>query len=201
MKEKETTESEGLLFPALFSSQEKENKEREGVVSPEEEKDDVQKDEAPSAHNDDIDIPAFIRFFNTLMCHSRIPLIEKLEGQRLKALRARCREYGKNEVVRILRYAAHNSFLNGGGNKGWVANIDWLLRPSNFIKVKEGIYNDFKNEAQLRQERQRRNRDLYETVCREQRERRSRMAEGAVTYEEYQRMKAQGLIPDTPPTP
>lgn len=105
------------------------------------------------------------------------------------------------EVVRILRYAAHNSFLNGGGNKGWVANIDWLLRPSNFIKVKEGIYNDFKNEAQLRQERQRRNRDLYETVCREQRERRSRMAEGAVTYEEYQRMKAQGLLPDTPPTP
>ena len=57
------------------------------------------------------------------MCHSRIPLIEKLEGQRLKTLRARCRE------------------------------------------------------------------------------RRSHMAEGAVTYEEYQRMKAQGLIPDIPPTP
>ena len=37
---------------------------------------------------------------------------------------------------------ARARFTTGGGPRGWVASIDWLLRPDTLTKIEEGAYDD-----------------------------------------------------------
>jgi len=178
-------ERESTLPPAPLSPQEKEE-EREVVVK--KEKEDEEKGKMPNPE-EDINIPAFIKFFNEIMANAAIPKIATLQGERLKSLRARCREHGKNCVAQVLQRAASMSFLNGGGNQGWVASLDWLLRPNNFSKVMEGVYNDFKPKRRTMSPEQRAaNKAIEKQISDEywksveERERKS------VTYEEYLEM-------------
>lgn len=84
----------------------------------------------------------FVDFFNSVMDGREIPAVVNIRGRRMSALRARVREYGRETVKKMFRMAADSRFLNGGGKDGWVANFDWLIRPSNFRKVIEGNYNN-----------------------------------------------------------
>ena len=173
-------EREGVLPPAPLSPQEKEE-ERE-AANPEEKKASAQKESVPVVVTDDaaadssIDIPAFIKFFNG----------------RLEALQARCREFGKGAVVRMILNAARSSFLNGRGKQCWRASIDWLLKPNNFPKVLEGVYFDPQRRNEKSPEQLEANRAIeqqcHEELWRsiEQRER------NCVTYEEYLRLKEMG---------
>ena len=77
-------EREGVLPPAPLSPEEKEE-EREVVVK--KEKDDEEKRKMPNPE-EDINIPAFIKFFNEIMANAAIPKIATLQGERLKSLRA-----------------------------------------------------------------------------------------------------------------
>lgn len=198
-------ERERVLPPAPLSPKEK-VEEREVVV--EREKDDEEKKKVTesssisesssmesSSSDEDINIEGFIRFFNGLMKDASIPKIATLQGERLKALRARCREYGKGTIIEVLQKAAATPFLNGAGDKGWVASIDWLLRPNNFTKVLEGAYFQFRSKKPGMSPEQRqanraieeqRHEELWRSI--EERERK------CVTYEEYQRQMAEGKI-------
>ena len=71
----------------------------------------------------------FISFFNTAMRGKTIPKIRgyHLADHRKKAIRARINEYGKDAVVEVVKKAAESAFLNGGGDKGFVADIDWMM--------------------------------------------------------------------------
>ena len=51
----------------------------------------------------------------------------------------------------MIRKACKSDFLKGGGNKGFVANFDWMIRPSNFQKILEGNY-DNKNKKHINDE-------------------------------------------------
>lgn len=55
-------------------------------------------------------------------------------------LKARLKDYDEQQVIETFGKAAASSFLNGGGSSGFIANIDWVLRPNNFVKVLEGNY-------------------------------------------------------------
>lgn len=84
----------------------------------------------------------FISFFNTAMRGKTIP---KIRGYHLaehskRNIRARIREYGKDAVIEVVKKAAASSFLNGGGDKGFVADIDWMMGPRNFPKILDGFY-------------------------------------------------------------
>ena len=73
--------------------------------------------------------------------HSAVlPRIQTLTGRRLDMLRARINEHGKEKVLEAFKKAAASPFLNGQGDRGFIANIDWVLRPNNFAKVLEGNY-------------------------------------------------------------
>lgn len=73
--------------------------------------------------------------------HSAVlPRIQTLAGRRLDMLRARINEHGRERVLEAFQKAAASEFLNGKGNRGFIANIDWVLRPNNFTKVLEGNY-------------------------------------------------------------
>lgn len=41
-----------------------------------------------------------------------------------------------------LRKVAASSFCRGSGDKGWVADLDWFLRPDTVTKILEGKYDD-----------------------------------------------------------
>ena len=90
----------------------------------------------------------FISFFNTTMRGKTIPKIRgyHLADHRKKAIRARINEYGKDTVVEVVKKAAESTFLNGGGDKGFVADIDWMMGPRNFPKILDGFYDRRFNE-------------------------------------------------------
>ena len=94
------------------------------------------------AEKDYISWEKFVEFFNTAMRGKTIPKIRgfHLAEHRKKAIRARFNEYGKDAVVEVVKKAAASTFLNGGGDKGFVADIDWMMGPRNFPKILDGFY-------------------------------------------------------------
>lgn len=86
----------------------------------------------------------FIEFFNKTMddAGASIPRIETIQGRREAAIKARISEFGKAKVMRAIEIAAKSQFLNGGGEKAFIASCDWIMRPNNFPKVVEGNYNN-----------------------------------------------------------
>jgi hypothetical protein len=86
----------------------------------------------------------FIQFFNSKMKGKTIPSIrgEVLGKKRKQSIKARMREYGKDAVAQVIANAAESNFLNGCNVRGFVASIDWLMKPGNFPKVLDGNYNN-----------------------------------------------------------
>lgn len=69
-----------------------------------------------------------------------LPRVTKVTDGRERAVFQRVKEYGADIVAKVIDMAACNSFLNGSGSKSFVASFDWIMRPSNFIKIYEGNY-------------------------------------------------------------
>ena len=90
------------------------------------------------------DLQAFMDFFNQTMREhkAQIPCILKIEGNRRQALMARLKESGVDAIKTVVINAASSSFLNGGSERPFVANFDWIFRPNNFQKILEGNYNN-----------------------------------------------------------
>lgn len=61
-------------------------------------------------------------------------------SQREKLLKARIKEFSLEQVLEAIEIANQSDFLKGGGDKGWVMDFTWFLRPNNFIKVYENKY-------------------------------------------------------------
>lgn len=89
----------------------------------------------------DFDLAAFARYFNETMAANgaQIPQVRSIppKSQRAAFVRARLKEHGKEALAKVVQNAAKLSFYNGGGSRGWVADFDWLFRPSNFLRVLE----------------------------------------------------------------
>lgn len=71
------------------------------------------------------------------------PKIIKLSDQRKKAIGTRWRETPDLETFeQLFKKAEASPFLKGDNDRNWRASFDWLLKPSNMIKVLEGNYDD-----------------------------------------------------------
>lgn len=78
------------------------------------------------------------------------PRIRDWTKARAAHLQARWREDPKRQNVewwrRLFAYVAESDFLTGKaatpGRKPFTASLDWLLKPENFAKVREGRYHD-----------------------------------------------------------
>ena len=77
-----------------------------------------------------------------------MPKVTTLSDSRKKAVKARIREHGKESVVHVFEIAGRSSFLNGDNDRGWMANFDWLFKPTNFVKVLDRCYSEKKIESQ-----------------------------------------------------
>ena len=157
---------------------------------------------------------AFIRFFNaTLKLHgSNIRPIAYLSKGKKSRVQSLVNHWNtKQALVDAVVNMARSDFLNGR-KKGYpfIASFIWLTESDDhFEKVLNGYYDNPPateltpdEQRQLEQERYRQQQDarhaearrIEEEIREEQRQRREERARGAVSYEEYQRLKQQGLL-------
>ena len=157
---------------------------------------------------------AFIRFFNaTLKLHgSNIRPIAYLSKGKKSRVQSLVNHWNtKQALVDAVVNMARSDFLNGR-KKGYpcIASFIWLTESDDhFEKVLNGYYDNPPateltpdEQRQLEAERYRQQQDarraearrIEEEIREEQRQRREERTRGAVSYEEYQRMKQQGLL-------
>jgi 7,8-dihydro-6-hydroxymethylpterin-pyrophosphokinase len=66
--------------------------------------------------------------------------IRKLTPHRRRKLATRIRENSIDEFTEAITAIGRSPFLRGESQRGWRANFDWMLEPSNFAKLIEGTY-------------------------------------------------------------
>ena len=60
--------------------------------------------------------------------------------KRKKELTALCSLHSIPSVLHVIATAGESDFLGKANKKGWAASFDWIIRPENFEKVREGNY-------------------------------------------------------------
>lgn len=90
------------------------------------------------------DASSFVAYFNNRLATSKsiIHPVHRLTPQREGVINARARENGDRTLFIVADKAAESDFLNGKNDRGWLATFDWLMRPTNFVKVLEGNYDN-----------------------------------------------------------
>ena len=80
-----------------------------------------------------------IDMFNSV-CVS-LPKVKTLSSARKKTITARLREINNDmeEMRRIFERVEASDFLCGR-KKEWTASFDWIMKPANFLKIREGNY-------------------------------------------------------------
>jgi len=73
---------------------------------------------------------------------NRLPVtsIKSINGQRLKMLKARLKDYTPDEILSAISNIRESPFLLGQNKQGWTITFDWFVKPTNFTKVYEGNY-------------------------------------------------------------
>jgi hypothetical protein len=121
----------------------KENKENKGVSSDE----DTLSVGTPPDVSDTFDYRKFVERFNSetkgVFGMVKYPLGEK----RKASIRARVREHGENSLYEAVIRSFGSDFLKGNNQRGFIATIDWILKPSNFEKILSGNYDNRRKAA------------------------------------------------------
>ena len=153
------------------------------------------------------DLRYFVEIFNGEMCRMQaaIPAIDTLDSVCLHQLRTLLRKYPMTKLEKMAKMAAESDFLNGGGQRGFKADLEWLTREQNFLKVINGKYNnipahrrwhDAAEERRARQEAlQRRNREIEEEERELRRQQRERWAQEAATPEQIREIMKEFRLP------
>lgn len=74
----------------------------------------------------------------------------KLTPDRQRKITARLRDYGLDGWNQALANIERSSFLTGANDRGWRANLEFLLQPSSFAKVHDGGYGNGRHAAEDR---------------------------------------------------
>jgi hypothetical protein len=71
-----------------------------------------------------------------------LPRAVMLSDERKKVMEARLNTYSIADFERLFTIAEESSFLTGLNERGWRANLDWLIDEGNMAKVLDGNYQD-----------------------------------------------------------
>lgn len=104
-----------------------------------------------TAKEETLNLEAFATFFNKeiISSNSAIPQVTKLSERRKTAVKARMAEYGKENLAKAVGMAVKSDFLNGRTDTTFIASFDWIFKPSNFIKIIEGNYDNKHSRQQV----------------------------------------------------
>lgn len=75
-------------------------------------------------------------------CSAKFGKIVAIVGKRKENVSARFKQFGIDGFKQCFENMSNNPFLAGGGDRGWKADFDWLILPTNFQKVLENKYHD-----------------------------------------------------------
>jgi len=77
--------------------------------------------------------------WNNVMSNSPIPNIYSIEGKRLEKLSARLKEHKNFEDMFsvVINHISKDRFYTGGGDKGWVADFNYILQPNKLVSLYE----------------------------------------------------------------
>lgn len=92
--------------------------------------------------------------YNELAKDIGIPLARAFTDRRYKHMRARFQEISDakenpKEIWELaLKYLEESAFCRGANERGWKADLDFILQPSSFWRLVEGRYSNGHNETQ-----------------------------------------------------
>lgn len=78
------------------------------------------------------------------ICKS-LPRIYKMTNTRILALKKRVAELGEDEIIRAFKKAEASDFCKGKSDRGWKADIDFILSPTKIVCLLEGKYDNTKS--------------------------------------------------------
>jgi len=87
---------------------------------------------------------------------SKMSRVAVLNQQRKGFINARYSEFGMEKITSVLRLAGESKFLNGDNDRAWKADLEWIFRPVNFVKILEGKYTNRERVLETHEERIRR---------------------------------------------
>ena len=94
---------------------------------------------------DTINYKKFVDWFNS-ETKGVFGMVKYPIGEKRKAsIRARVREKGKKLLFEAVRKACQSDFLKGNNQRGFVATLDWIIKPSNFDKILSDNYKNNEN--------------------------------------------------------
>lgn len=74
------------------------------------------------------------------------PRLTVLSEARKKSIKARLNTYTVEDFKTLFKKAEASDFLKGSNDRNWTANFDWIIKDTNFAKVLDGNYDNFKKE-------------------------------------------------------
>lgn len=99
------------------------------------------REEAEEARAPGIPYQKIVNLYNDLC--PKMNRCMKVSDARERAVRARYSSgYTLEDFEKLFRLAGESRFLNGGNERNWRADFDWLVRDANMAKVLEGKYAD-----------------------------------------------------------
>lgn len=116
--------------------------------------------------------------------------IKSIQGNRLKLLKTRLKEYGMESVLQAIENIRSSSFLKGQNKTSWTIAFDWFIKPNNFPKVLEGNYADKEGGYGNNNGSNTENNADYQGIKRQA----DIQAPGAPTAEELRRAEEEGMF-------
>lgn len=103
------------------------------------------------------EIGAAFAAWNAFAAENGLPVAQFLTDMRKRKLKTRLAECGGIQGWHdVLDKIRSSKFLTGDNDRGWQANLDFVLQASSFTKLREGAYDCNRNNAQDVQTAQRR---------------------------------------------
>lgn len=87
----------------------------------------------------DAEVAEIVEIWNSIIGVPNIRSMTKTSA-RFKALNARFKEHGYDVLMEMLLKVRDSDFLRGKNKEGWTPNFDWVVNPTNFIKILEDTY-------------------------------------------------------------
>jgi hypothetical protein len=71
---------------------------------------------------------------------TNLPKVRAISDKRKKAIQNIMNKYSKGDITECFNIANESSFLTGHNDRGWKADLDFILREDKFINILEGKY-------------------------------------------------------------
>ena len=69
-----------------------------------------------------------------------LPKVRALTDKRKKAIQNILKKHSQEELIECFKVANESAFLMGENDRGWKADLDFLLREDKFVNILEGKY-------------------------------------------------------------